>query len=248
MPTAPELMALSRLRPGTSLLLDCCRRALAVQSNPRTQAPLHAAQCTVVASKCLAAHFSEDPSAVAAIEAASDRLLGQGAALVGLASRWPDHELVVREYQRLLEGRHEWTELLFCVDLWLVSAQGTREQVASILAQFVTRREQSPWDFPEDALDAFRARLERDPEVEETFAQFARENDEPSVRASIARLLSSASTSQSHGLAEELLTAECRRSGPPRFALDILTNRIQPAGALMREALAASSSTLPNDS
>ena len=63
------------------------------------------------------------------------------------------------------------------------------------------------------------------------------DNDEPSVRASTVRLLASMSTRQSQDLAEELLAAECRRSGPPRFALDILTNRIRPAGELMREVL-----------
>ncbi|MCY4006034.1 MAG: hypothetical protein OXE84_04270 [Rhodobacteraceae bacterium] len=104
----------------------------------------------------------------------------------------------------------------------------------------VTRTESSPWDFPEDALEAFRARLKRDPEVEETLAQLARDNDEPSVRASTVRLLASMSTSQSQDLAEELLAAECRRSGPPRFALDILTNRIRPAKELMRDVLRTS--------
>ena len=153
----------------------------------------------------------------------------------------------MREYRRVLEGRYEWPGLLDCVVLWLVSAQGTPEQVASILAQFVTRRESSPWDFPEDALGAFRARLERDPNVEETLSQFARDNDEPSIRASTVRLLASMLTRQSQGLAKELLAAECRRSGPPRFALDILTNRIRPAGELMRQALATSSRPLPYD-
>ena len=86
-------------------------------------------------------------------------------------------------------------------------------------------------------MNAFRARLERDPEVEQNLRQLAMENDEPSVRASTVRLLASMSTRQSQGLAEELLAAECRRSGPPRFALDILTNRIRPARELMRDVL-----------
>ena len=63
------------------------------------------------------------------------------------------------------------------------------------------------------------------------------DNDEPSVRASTVRLLASMSTRQSQDLAEELLAAESRRSGPPRFALDILTNRIRPVRELMREVL-----------
>ena len=244
---APGLAALSRLRPGSSLLLDCCKRALAVEFNAQQRAPLDAARTIVVASKCLAEHFPEDSSAVAAIIAASDNLWGQGAALVGLASRWPDQELVAREYRNLLKERQEWPGLLDCVVLWLVSAQGTREQVANTLAQFVTRREPSPWDFPEDALDAFRARLERDPDVAETLSQVARDIDEPSIRASTVRLLASMLTKQSQGLAKELLAAECRRSGPPRFALDILTNRIRPAGELMRQALATPSKPLPYD-
>ena len=107
-------------------------------------------------------------------------------------------------------------------------------------ARFVTRHAPSPWDFPEDALDAFRARLEREPEVEETLRQLAMDNDEPSVRASTVRLLASMSTKRSQDLTEELLTAECRRSGPPRFALDILTNRIRPAKVLMRDVLRTS--------
>ena len=41
--------------------------------------------------------------------------------------------------------------------------------------------------FPEDVLDAFRGRLEKDPEVEITLRQLAIDNDEPSVRASTVR-------------------------------------------------------------
>ena len=233
---APGLMALSRLRPGSSLLLDCCKRVLAAEFDAQKWTPFGAARTMVVASKCLAAHFSEDSSAVAAIIAASDSLRAQGAALVGLASHWPDHELVVREYRNLME-RPRWSRLLVCAQLWLLSAQGTHQQVATALARFVTRPASSPWDFPEDALDAFRARLERDPEVEETLRQLAMDNDEPSIRASTVRLLASMSTWQSQDLAEELLAAECLRSGPPRFALDILTNRIRSARELMRDVL-----------
>ena len=200
------------------------------------QSPFDAAQTMVVASKCLAAQFSEDSSAVAAIMASCERLGSEGGALVGLVSHWPDHEVVVREYRKLVE-RQGRSELLDCAQLWLLSAQGTREQVSTALAWFVTRSESSPWDFPEDALEAFRARLKRDPEVEETLAQLARDNDEPSIRASTVRLLASMSTRQSWDLARELLSAECRRTGPPRFALDILTNRIRPARELMRVVL-----------
>ena len=233
---APGLVALSRLRPGSSLLLDCCKRFLAAEFDEQKLAPFDAARTMVVASKFLATHFSEDSSAVAAIIAASDSLRARGGALVGLASHWPDQEVVVREYRNLME-RPRRSRLLVCAQLWLLSAQGTREQVATALARFVTRPAPSPWDFPEDALDAFRARLERDPEVEETLSQLAMDNDEPSVRASTVRLLASMSTEQTQDLTEGLLAAECRRSGPPRFALDILTNRIRPAKELMREVL-----------
>ena len=233
---ATGLVALSRLRPGSSLLLDCCKRVLTAEFDKRKVTPFDAARTVVVASKCLAAHFSEDSSAVAAIVASSKSLHSQGAALVGLASHWPDHEIVGREYGNLLEG-HGWPGLLVCAQLWLLSAQGTREQVATALARFVTRPAPSIWDFPEDAVDAFRARLERDPEVEEILRQLAMENDEPSVRASTVRLLASMSTRQCHDLAEELLAAECQRSGPPRFARDILTNRIRPARELMSDVL-----------
>ena len=233
---AYALVALSRLRSGSSLLLDCCKRVLTAEFDEQKWAAFDTARSMVVASKCLATHFSEDSSAVEAITAASDSLRAQGGALVGLASHWPDHEVVVREYRNLL-GTRPWPGLLVCADLWLLSAQGAREQVATALAQFVTRHAPSPWDFPQDALDAFRARLERDPEVEETLRQLAMDNDEPSIRASTVRLLTSMSTRQSQDLAEELLTEECQRPGPPRFALDILTNRIRPARELIRGAL-----------
>ena len=234
---APALLALARLvGPGSSLLLDCCKRVLAMEFDHHKWTSFDVAHATVVASKCLATHFTEDASAFAAIVAACDILRGQGGGIVALASHWPDHEIVIREYRNLLEsrGRHG---LLVCADLWLLSAQGTREQVATSLAKFVTRHFPSPWDFPEDALDAFRARLERDPEIEETLRQLAIDNDEPSVRASTVRLLASTSTRQSQDLAEELLAAERRRSGPPRFALDIFSNRIRPVGNLLREVL-----------
>ena len=234
---APTLLALARLvGPRSSLLLDCCKRILAMEFGHQKWSPFDVAHATVVASKYLAEHFAEDASAFAAIVVASDDLLGQGGAVVGLASRWPNHEIVIREYRNLLEsrGRHG---LLVCADLWLLSAQGKREQVATSFARFVTRRAPSPWDFPEDALDAFRARLERDPGMEATLRQFAIDHDDPSVRASTVRLLAPTSTRQSQDLAEELLAAERERSGPPRFALDILTNRIRPVASLMQEVL-----------
>ena len=239
LPTGPALMALSRLRPGSRLLLDCCKRVLGTKYNDQKWSPLDAAQSTVAASKCLAAHFAEDHSANESLKAASNSLQVEGAALVGLASQSPDHEVIVREYRKPVE-EYGWPRLLVCAELWLLSAQGTPEQVANALAWFVTRRAPSPWDFPEDALDAFRARLQRDPEIEDTLSQFARENDEPSIRASTVRLLASTSASQSQPLAHEFLAAECRRLGPPRFALDILTNRIRPARELMREGLTVS--------
>ena len=235
---APGLVALSRLRPSSSLLLDCCKRALALEFNTQHRSPLADARIILVASKCLATHFSEDSSALEAIIAASDSLKAEGAALVGLSSFWPDQEVVVREYKNL--EKHQGRCLLDCAFIWLLSAQGTCEQVANVFAQFVTRNVPSPWDFPEDALDAFRTRLERDPEVEEALSRLAKNNDEPSIRASTVRLLSSMSSTQSQDLAEELLAAECRRSGPPPFALDILTNRIRPARELMRDVLRTS--------
>ena len=233
---APELLALSRLRPRSTVLLDRCKRVLTGEFDSQQHSPLDIAQSTVLASKLLAADFSGDASAVAAIVEASDDTRGHGGALVGLASRWPDNEIVVREHARLLEGGR-WPQLLACVDLWLLSARGSREHVAGAFGRFVTRPAASPWDFPEDALDAFRSRLERDGKAAQTFEQLARDHDEPSVRASTARLLASMPARQGHDLARELLAAECRRPGPPRFALDVLTNRIRPAKDLMREAL-----------
>ena len=129
---APGLVALSRLRPSSSLLLDCCKRVLAGEFDAEKWDPFDAHRPTIVASKCLAAQFPEDSSAVAAIIAASDSLRAQGGALVGLASHWPDQEVVVREYRNLLKG-HRWPKLLVCAELWLLSAQGTREQVAAAL-------------------------------------------------------------------------------------------------------------------
>ena len=233
---APELLALSRLRPRSTVLLDCCKRVLTGDFDGQQHSPLNIAQSTVLASKLLVADFSGDTSAVSAIVEASGETRGHGGALVGLASQWPDHEIVVREYEKLLEGEH-WPRLLACVDFWLLSARGSREHVAGAFGHFVTRPGASPWDFPEYALDAFRSRLERDAKAAETFEQVARDHDEPSVRASTARLLASVAAGQGQVLARELLAAECQRPGPPRFALDVLTNRIRPARDLMREAV-----------
>ena len=233
---ATELLAVSRLRPGSTVLLDCCKRVLTGKFDSRQHSPLDIAQSTVLASKLLAADFSRDASAVAAIVAASEDARGHGGALVGLASEWPDHEIVVREYEKLLEGGR-WPRLLACVEIWLLSARGSREQVVNAFGGYVTRSAASQWDFPEDALGAFRSRLERDPAAAQTFEQLAREHDEPSVRASTARLLASTPARQGEDLARELLAAERQRPGPPRFALDVLTNRIRPARELMRDTL-----------
>ena len=62
---APGLMALSRLKPGSSLLLDCCKRVLTAEYDEQQRSPFDAARSAVVAAKCLATHFSEDSSTVA---------------------------------------------------------------------------------------------------------------------------------------------------------------------------------------
>ena len=236
---AAALLALSRVSPGSSLLLDCCVQALGGKFDDQRSTPLDAARSAVFASKCLAAGFSEDPSAVSAIVEAAGELREQGGAIVGLASLRPDHEIVVREYGKLVEGGPG-PGLLLCVDLWLISAQGTSEQVANAFAGFVTRRTASLWDFAQDVLDALRARLDRDPTTAEAVAQVAREHDEPNIRASAVRILATVAGQQKPDLADEFLAAEHRRAGPPRFALDILTNRIRPARELMGEALKGS--------
>ena len=233
---AAALLALSRVSPGSSLLLDCCMRALGGKFDDQRFTPLDAARSTVFASKCLAASFSGNPAAVSAMVEASDELRQQGGAIVGLASLQPDHEIVTREYGKLVGGK-SWSGLLLCADLWLLSVQGTSEQVGNAFAGFVTRRTASPWHFAEDALDAFQARLDRDPTAAETVTQVAMEHDEPSIRASAVRILATVPAQHKPDLAEEFLAAEHRRAGPPRFALDILTNRIRPARELMREAL-----------
>ena len=75
---APELVALSRLGPESSLLLDCCKRVLTAEFDAQGWTPLDAARSMVVASKCVAKHFSEDSSAVTAIIVASDSLRARG--------------------------------------------------------------------------------------------------------------------------------------------------------------------------
>ena len=167
---------------------------------------------------------------------ASDNLRHQGGALVGLASHWPDHKIVEREYRNLQE-RSDWTGLLVCVDLWLLSTRGTRDQIASAFANFVTRSAPSPWHFPAEALEAFQARVARDPEITEILKQQAMDIDEPSIRASTVRLLASMLVNPEQDLTKDLITAEAKRLGPPRFALDIITNRIQTAMKLMQRAL-----------
>lgn len=230
---APALQVLSQLKPRSSLLFDCCMRILTRESNDQQGSSLDNARSVVMASKYLATVFSEDSSAVSAVVDASERLQTQGGAIVGLATKWPNHEIVVREYRNLTKGR--WYQMLTCVDLWLMSAQGTPEQVANAFGHFVTRHTASPWDFPQEALKAFRARLERDPTVVEAIVQLATNHDEPSIRTSSIRLLATTSSYDAQELTKDFLAVECRRSGPPRFALDILTNRIRPAKELMRE-------------
>ena len=233
---APALLTLAQLRPGSSLLLDCCIRILTNEFDRKNFSLLDAARSTMVASKCLAAKFSQDTSAVTAIVDASDKLRANGAALVGLASRWPDHEITIREYRNLLELEHR-SVLIWCARLWLHSTKGSNESFMNAFAQFVTRDTASPWDFPQDALGAIRARLERDPATRDSLQQLAMADDEPSIRASAVRLLATVLPKQSRQLANDLLTLETQRPGPPRFALDIITNRVRPAEQLIREVL-----------
>ena len=78
---ARQLEVLSRLRPGSSLLLDCCKRVLAAEFDIQKWGPVGAAETTIVASKCLATQFSEDSTAFAALIAASDSLRGQASVI-----------------------------------------------------------------------------------------------------------------------------------------------------------------------
>ena len=234
--SAPALNALSQLRPGSSLLLDCCIRVLAGAIDRQNTDTLETAHSTVFASKCLATNFADDQAAVTAIVAACDQPHRNGGALVGLASRWPEHDTVVQEWRTLSE-RPRWSSLLSCAQAWLLSAHAPTDRFVASLARFATRGQPSPWDFAEEVLAAFRARLERDPDAMSGVLQLARSQDEPSVRASSVRLLATVSPAQARDLASEFLSAELDRDGPPRFALDLLTNRIQPARDLMREAM-----------
>ncbi len=230
---APALQALSQFKPRSSLLFDCCMRILTGEPNDQQASPLDNTRSVVMASKFLATAFFEDSSAISAIVDASERLQTQGGAIVGLATKWPDHEIVVREYRNLIKEHSH--QMLTCVDLWLISAQGTPEQVANAFGHFVTRLTASPWDFPQEALEAFRARLERDSKTVDAIVQLATNHDEPSIRASSIRLLMTTSSYDAQELTKDFLAVECQRSGPPRFALDILTNCIRPAKELMRE-------------
>ena len=229
------LLALSRLSPGSSLLLDCCVRILTGRDED-WGSPLDVARATVVASKCLANSFYEDSEAVAALVQASDEGRANGGALVGLASRWPDHEIVNRKYRKHGASKY-WPGVLPCAALWLVSAQGPSKRFVDAFSRFVTRDNASPWDFPEDASAAFRARLKRDSRARKAIRRLALNHDEPSIRASTVRLLADVSPAVTPDLTRELLGVESARKGPPRFALDVLTNRIRPAKQLLSEAL-----------
>ena len=238
MPDAHALKTLSQLRPRSSLLLDCCRRILTGEFNHQQAGFLDITHSVIAASKYLATMFSEETSAISAIVEACESLKAEGGALFGLAVKWPNHEIVVREHQNLLRG--DGCQLLTCVKLWLVCAQGNPEQVANAFARFVTRQTGSPWDFPQEALDAFRARLERDFTVAEAIGQLAKNHDHASIRASTIRLLAMTSSHDVQELRKEFLAAEFQRPGLPRFALDILTNRVLPAKELMSMMLTES--------
>ena len=233
---APVLLALARIKPSSSLLLDCCKRTLISESAALSFPDLQKVRSTLIASKCLEINFPDDASALDAIVEASDILQHLGAALVALASYHPDHEIIKREY-RNLQSSHLESDLLVCAELWLLSAVGTRKQFVDAFTTFVTRKTTSPWDFPEHALDAFQARLKRDPKIEEILHQLARDNDDPSIRASVARLLASMPATRGRELTRDLLVIEETWSGLPRFAFDILTNRVRPAQDLMIEAI-----------
>lgn len=230
------LLAIARLGTESSLLLDCCKRVLTAKHDDRNSSPTEFHYSKIVAAKYLAGHASEDLEAMQDLVDISEKPESRNAALVGLASHWPNHEVVAQAFQSLFECDRifDW---LICTELWLVSAQGTSDQMANALGNFVTRDYISPWDFPQDSLAAFQARLKRDPDFEESLRQFAVDNDEPSIRASIIRLLTSGSSTRVQSLAEEFLLAEQKRTNPQRFAMDILTNRVRPMKLLIQEAL-----------
>ena len=234
--SASAISALSQLRPGSSLLLDSCVRVLAGANHRQTTDALETAHSTVLASKCLATDFADDQAALAALVAACDHPHGSGGALVGLASRWPEHDMVVQEWRTLSEQPRS-SNLLSCAQAWLISAHAPVDRFVASLARFATRGQPSPWDFAEEVLTAFQARLERDPEARSGVLQLAQNRDVPSIRASSVRLLATVSPNRTRNLAREFLSTELTRNDPPRFALDLLTNRIRPARDLLREAV-----------
>lgn len=223
---AKSLLALWHLKPRSPLLLNACMGALDRTNQDRNASPLDQERSIIVASKCLCSDFANDATAQDAVLRAV-QTSDTGTVLVGFAAAWPDHEQVLKKWQEVSSDDSSIRQLLWCAWLWVAAAQGDTSVFTNRIANFATRAPLSPWDFAADSLAAIRFRLERDVDARNALADIALREDEPSIRASAPRLLSSIQPGRDQGfqLANELLEAELKRGGLPRFGLDLMTNR-----------------------
>jgi hypothetical protein len=224
---ATVLQALWRLKARSSVLLAACMQTLERDEHDRDSSSIDIERARVIASKCLCFDFADASEVQEALIRAAE--WESGAVFVGFASAWPDHPLVIEKLKAIESNDRGTRRMLWPAILWIIASQGNARMFAGAVAQFVTRIPLSLWDFAADSLAAMRSRLERDDDARENMVAIATRDDEPSIRASVPRLLCSTQAGRALGLrlAEELLNEELRRDGVPRFGLDVLTNRLR---------------------
>lgn len=225
--SASMLQTLWRLKPKSSLLLKSCMRTLEKPAHARDLNPVDVERARIVASKCLCTEFADTPDVQETVLRAAE--WEHGAAIVGFAATWPEHSLVSEKLKAVQSNDYSTRGLLWPAILWVIASKGDPATFVGATAQFLTRTPPSLWDFAADSLVAMQSRLERDEEVREHLAALATEEDEPNLRGSVPRLLSStqAGRVRGRGLAEQLLSQELQRGGLPRYGLDVLTNRLR---------------------
>ncbi len=233
---AQSLLALWHLKPRSPLLLNACISALDRTTQDRNSSPLDNERSIVVASKCLCSDFSDDATAQEVMIRAI-QWSDTGTGFVGFAAAWPNHEQVLQKWKEVSSDDSNTRRLRWCAWLWVAAAQGDANRFANGIANFATRAHLRPWDFAAESLAAIRCRLERDVDARNALADIALREDDPSIRASAPRLLSSIHPGHDQGLqlANELLKAELKRSGLPRFGLDLMTNRYRRVQDALKE-------------
>ena len=132
-PRSNELRFLARVRPGSTLVLNKCMRALGIgESTVRGIVPE-----VIVAAEILGEQFSSDHEVRVRIDAECQGSWGTAPAILALCEVWPESPTLALAYDpQILQGRHD--AFTFAAALRLACVRGSTAEVDGIIENLLT--------------------------------------------------------------------------------------------------------------